>query len=124
LEGTLSLPDQAMLVQDFTNVIRRGTRAPIHAMHLRPPSDRRGRTTTPTPVLLRLLEMAQQETGASERGYLRLVEARIRRGNLSERIARALTRGRKKGHAQRTNTIRRVYTELIDCLESNTPWEG
>jgi gamma-glutamyl:cysteine ligase YbdK (ATP-grasp superfamily) len=124
LEGTLSLPDQAMLVQDFTNVIRRGTRAPIHAVHLRPPSDRRGRTTTPTSLLLRLLEMAQQETRASERDYLRLVEARIRRGNLSERIARAVTRGRKKGHAQRTSTIRRVYTELIDCLESNTPWEG
>lgn len=124
LEGTLGLPDQAMLVQDFTNVIRRGTRAPIHAMHLRPPSDRRGHTTTPASVLLRLLEMAQQETRASERGYLRLVEARIRRGNLSERIARALTRGRKKGHAQRTSTIRRVYTELIDCLERNTPWDG
>lgn len=124
LEGTLNLPDQAMLVQDFTSVIRRGTRAPIHAMHLRPPSDRRGRTTTPTPVLFRLLEMAEQETRVSERDYLRLVEARIRRGNLSERIARAVTRGGKRGHAQRASTIRLVYTELIHCLERNTPWEG
>lgn len=124
LEGTLSLPHQAMLVRDFTSVIRRGTRAPIHAMHLRPPSDRRGRTTTSRSVLLRLLEMAHQETRASERDYLRLVEARIRGGNLSERIARAVTRGGKRGRAQQTSTIRRVYTELIDCLESNTPWEG
>ncbi len=124
LEGTLSLPDHAMLVRDFTSVIRRGTRAPIHAMHLRPPSDRRGRTTTPMPVLLRLLEIAHQETRAPERAYLRLVEARIRSGNLSERIARFLKRAEKGGRAQRASTIRRVYSELIDCLENNTPWEG
>lgn len=121
--GTLTLPDHGMLVQDLNTVIARGSQAQVHAVHVRPPSHRSGHTTTPQAVLLHLLESAEQATPARERPYLALVEKRLRKGNLSERIIRALNRVRKNGTAQRTRTLRRIYEELMTCLENNVPWE-
>jgi gamma-glutamyl:cysteine ligase YbdK (ATP-grasp superfamily) len=123
-QGSLVVPEHAMLVQDFAEVVARGSRARIHAAHLRPPADRRGGITTPRKVLLRLLEYAAQETRESEACYLALVEARIRDGNLSERIARAVKRTGGKTHSRRAAAIRGVYGDLVECLENNTPWPG
>jgi carboxylate-amine ligase len=120
----LALPEHAMLVQDFNSVVARGSRARVYATHLRPPSDRSGSLTTPRKVLLRLLEYAQEETPEVERSYLPLVEKRIRGGNLSERIIRAIQQRGGRGQSQGVAAIRSVYQELMECLEKNTPWEG
>lgn len=122
--GTLAPPKHAMLVQDFNDVIARGSRARVHAAHLRPPSNRSSSLTTPRNVLLRLLEYAQGETLEVERPYLLLVEKRIRGGNLSERIVRAIHRWGGRGQTQRAAAIRHIYEELAECLEKNTLWEG
>ena len=112
--GALALPGHAMLVRDLDAVIRRGTRAPVGATHLRPPSRRSAPTVSARVALLGLLDAAAGETPPAQYPYLALVEKRLRAGNLSERILRALGRGM---------ALRSVYGELMDCLESNTPWE-
>lgn len=124
LAGSLILPEHAMLVQDWRRVVARGNRARVHAIHLRPPSDRSGRETTPQKVLRRLLKYAAQETPPTESFYLPFVEARIRTGNLSERILGAVRRYGGKTEARRATAIRSIYQELIDCLEKNMPWKG
>lgn len=122
-EGVFVLPNHRMLVRDFHKVITEGSRARIDATHLRPPSDRSGNVTSPKKVLLRLLEYAERETSSAESFYLPLVEGRIRRGNLSERITQTVRKQAGRTQAQRTAAMRRVYEELISCLEQNTPWE-
>lgn len=124
LTGSLTLPEHTMLVQDYRAVTNKGMRAPVQAIHLRPASSQSVSVTTPRHVLVRLLEYAAEETPVAERCYLPLVEKRIRSGNLSERIVRAVQRQRGRRRTQQSAVIRRVYEDLIDCLENNTPWEG
>ncbi len=122
--GTLVLPDHAMLVEDLNATIRDGSEAAVVASHLRPPALGHQGKTTARSILGALLDVANPETDAEERPYLAVVEDRIRRGNLSERIARQVRRRSRRRDGSERDVIREVYEELITCLEHNTPWEG
>jgi hypothetical protein len=71
-------------------------------------------------VLGCLLDLAARDAGATESDYLRLVEARIRGGNLSERIRREVDR--RAAPAGQRDALVAVYRELADCLDRNEPW--
>ena len=120
-EGSLKLPEHRTLVEDFGAVVAHGSLARVRAAPLRPAASSRRWTSSPIAVLELLLEFAALEATRSDRVYLDLIADRLRVGNLSERILRAVSRG-VRGHAQRRHAIRRVYGELVDCLERNTPW--
>jgi hypothetical protein len=74
-------------------------------------------------VLRALLDDARGAARKDEREYLDLVGRMIETGSLSERIRAAL---RPHAHArdELTAAARRVYLELMDCLEANQPWRG
>jgi hypothetical protein len=69
-----------------------------------------------------LLDMASRDATSTETEYLRLVEARIARGNLSERI-RTEVEKRARTDAGRRDALRAVYEELSAALAGNTPWK-
>lgn len=126
LAGELPLPTHAVLVRDYHRTVRSGRHANVMAPHLSP--SRR-------PISARrALEMLWEKAGHALardqrprhdwRPYLRLVENRIERGNLSERVAAAL-RSRTRGNARQVRSaIREIYEELAQCLERNEPWDG
>jgi gamma-glutamyl:cysteine ligase YbdK (ATP-grasp superfamily) len=120
---TLSLPEHTMLVADLNSVIRGGIQAQVRAPHLRPRSLNPQTSTRARSVLGQLLEGAYPEIAANEQPYLAVVEDRIRRGSLSERIVHRVRRRTSRGRDQRA-AIRAVYEELADCLVNNTPWDG
>jgi carboxylate-amine ligase len=123
-DGSLVLPPHDMLVDDLSSSIREGTQARVHARHLRSPDLARQDQTTARSVLGSLLDVAHTEVTADEREYLGLVEDRIRRGSLSERILHQLRRRSRRRAADPPAVIREIYEELIDCLEANRPWDG
>jgi carboxylate-amine ligase len=120
-EGRMRLPDHDVLVADFDAVVRDGGRARVRAPHLVPFTNLHCAANAPQRVLERLLEDAAAETPAAERPYLKLVEQRLRAGNLSERILGEVARGGRGSEARR-DAIRRVYGELADCLQRNEAW--
>ncbi len=122
--GALVLPDHAMLVADLDATIREGSEAAVVASHLRPRALEDQGKTTARSILGGLLDAADPETAAEERPYLAVIEDRIRRGNLSERIARQLRRRSRRRNGSERDVIREVYEELIGCLQHNTIWEG
>lgn len=108
-----------MLVRDFNATVRRGSEARVEAPHLLP----RGRGGAPVRrVLAGLLERARDFADRSERSYFDLVEERIARGSLSERIARAVQRAAPSPGPRRRRVIRDLYAELAQALERNEPW--
>ncbi len=119
--GSLPLPAHRVLVADFGRTVRHGSRARIAAPHLLPP---RGpaRRRTARHVLGELLERAEPHVARSERPYLDLVADRVRRGNLSERIAMAVRRRAPRAGAKQRGVIAGVYEELAGCLETNETW--
>ncbi len=122
--GSLVLPDHAMLVEDLNATIREGSEASVVASHLRPPALGKAGKTTARSVLGALLDVAHPETAEEERPYLAVVEDRIRRGNLSERIARQIRRRSRRRNGSERDVIREIYEELIGCLQHNAIWEG
>jgi hypothetical protein len=48
----------------------------------------------------------------------------IETGSLSERIRAALKSHERASDEVFTDAARRVYIELMDCLEANEPWRG
>jgi len=123
-EGTLALPDRAVLIHDLDAAIREGTGGRVQAPHLRGRSRRRVGAVGVRGVLEGLLEEAHSEVTPEEQAYLAIVEDRIRRGNLSERIVRQVQHRSGKRGGGRAAAIRSVYGELMDCLDDNRPWEG
>lgn len=119
--GELELPPHSMLVSDYHEVVRRGTAATVMARHLRD-STRMPAATTARDVLLQLLETAWRCIPDEEQSYLNLIEERIHRGNLSERIARAIERRSSSSGSNRQSVITDIYWELCDCLEANRTW--
>jgi hypothetical protein len=120
LGGTLRLPPHAMLVDDFNRVVESGGRANVAAEHFLTAKKRRGMRAEN--VLHGLLEMAEAEASENDRAYLRLVERRLRKGNLSE-VIRAKVEGRSRwGDGGEREYIRGIYEELAGCLEANAPW--
>lgn len=120
--GSMTLPDHAMLVADLDAAIQHGSQAQVEARHLRPSAS--GDATAARSVLGLLLEGAYAETPPEERPYFELLEDRVRRGNLSERIAHQVRRRQRRREAAEREIVREVYRELMDCLEHNTPWGG
>lgn len=120
LAGTLRLPPHTMLVEDFNRVVGSGGRAMVDAEHFSAAKKKGGMKAEK--VLRGLLELAEVEGGESDRGYLQMVERRLRKGNLSESI-RAKVEGRSGwGDGGERDYIRGIYEELIQCLEANEPW--
>lgn len=122
--GKLRLPEHEMLVEDLDAVIREGGAAPVRAEHLRPGSAGRHGPTAARSVLAPLLESTRSLVREDERPYLAIVEDRIRRGSLAERITQRVQRRSRRPGVSEGEAIRSVYEELADCLESNRPWEG
>jgi gamma-glutamyl:cysteine ligase YbdK (ATP-grasp superfamily) len=116
-EGRMQLPEHGALVEDFRRVVAAGTSAAVRAPHLAPFGN--GRVVAARDVLLELLDDSLPFLPPAERPYAELVRARLRGGNLSERIRRAVERG-----GSREEAIRSTYLELADCLERNVPWDA
>jgi gamma-glutamyl:cysteine ligase YbdK (ATP-grasp superfamily) len=112
----LELPPHAALVRDFEACARAGRNALVGAPHLR-----QGSRPIPARRVLEILcDRATPEPGH----YQPVVEQRIERGNLSERIARAVRR-RTRGNSRHLRpALLDVYTELANCLERNQLWNG
>jgi hypothetical protein len=123
-EGSLALPDRAVLIHDLDETIREGTRANVQAPHLRFHSRRLGGPVRVRRVLEDLLEAACLEITRDEQAYLPIVELRIQRGNLAERIRHQLLRRSRDRGTEFDAAIRSVYGELMECLDENRPWEG
>jgi gamma-glutamyl:cysteine ligase YbdK (ATP-grasp superfamily) len=116
----MACPDHRHLVRDFNSVVSRGRSATVRAPQFRTTSGR----TTARAVLEHVLAHAAPFTPPAERPYLELVSDRLRRGNLSERIAaRVRTRAPRTG-ARRRDLIHGIYEELATCLVRNEPWGG
>ena len=117
LSGKLALPDHAALVRDLHATIKAGSRATVEAPHLQ---------VRPGPVrdaIRELLALARPACRKDELPYLDLVERVADAGTLSERIRAALEPWFDR-EEEFTDAARKIYIELADCLESNTPWRG
>lgn len=123
--GGVERPDHALLVADYEAAVAAGRAAAVTSPHLPAaldlPATPGGRAPRAGDVLAALLEPARRHLDAAERPYLDLVERRLSRGNLSERILRRLD-----GVAERARpgAIRALYGELADHLWENRPWWG
>jgi carboxylate-amine ligase len=118
----LALPEHSVLVDDLNATIREGSRGSVYASHFRSNGERRRGTTTARRILRTLLDSAAAEIPGDEKHYLAIVEDRVRRGSLAERIAHQVRRRAKRSDP--APAIRAVYSELADCLDENLPWDG
>jgi glutathione synthase/RimK-type ligase-like ATP-grasp enzyme/gamma-glutamyl:cysteine ligase YbdK (ATP-grasp superfamily) len=124
LSGKLELPEHDVMVADFRATIRHGSAAWVAAPHLGNRVERRGDgQACVRSVLQVLLDHARKAARKDEIAYLDLVERIIQTGSLSERIRAALLPHVDNDEAF-TEAARRVYIELMDCLELNEPWKG
>jgi gamma-glutamyl:cysteine ligase YbdK (ATP-grasp superfamily) len=122
-QGGLPLPRRRMLIDDFNNVIRAGSRAEIDAVHLRPWLGLTRRPPTARQVLLGLLRQCEAEIPKDEMDYYPLIEHRIVTGNLSERIRREIVSRKARGGRRLPAILHGIYEELAECLERNRPWK-
>lgn len=120
-EGHLRLPEHGMLVQDLDACVSRGRAAAVDASHLCAAAGYRPGCATGQTALLLLLDFAHAASEPADVPYLRLVEDRVRRGNLAELILRATAVERRDASEARAAIVR-VYDELAGCLERNEPW--
>lgn len=123
LAGKLKLPPHAILVEDFRATVRDGSAARVGAPHFAVERDENGRTEVRT-ILRALLEDARGSARKDEAEYVELVGRVIETGSLSERIRAALRPHERASDEEFTEAARRVYIELMDCLEANEPWRG
>ncbi len=116
--GELALPPRPALLADHRRVVREGLGARVSTRFTRA----RRAPQTARALLSELLEEAAGVVRAAEKPYLKLVAQRLERGNLAERIRKRVERAR--GNGRRRDTIRGVYSELMDRLEANEPWSA
>ncbi len=122
MEGRAPLPAHAVLVADFRAVVRDGSRARVTAPHFGSVArDADGRADV-RDVLRVLLEDARRSVRRDEAEYLELAGRIIEAGTLSERIRAALLPFQEAEDEVFTDAARRIYIELMDCLEANEPW--
>lgn len=123
LSGRQDLPPRQILLSDFRHTIRRGSEALVVAPHFGDllPRDGEGRASVRS-VLSALADIAEKSVRSDEASYLPLVRQMIASGSLSERIRSVLEPHRDTNDF--TPTARRIYSELADCLVTNTPWRG
>jgi len=117
LAGDLVLPERRLLLVDYRSSVTKGLAGSVSTRLLN--GARRPRTARG--LLEGLVDDASVHVSEREQAYLRLVEARLARGNLAERI---LARVERAGSAHRREAIVDLYGELAHCLETNTPWPG
>jgi hypothetical protein len=123
LAGRVDLPPHELLVEDFRETIRDGSAALVSAPHVAVDRDETGRTDVRA-VLRALLAGARKAARKDEQPYLDLVERVIDTGSLSERIRAVLRPFDTASDEDFTEAARRIYIELMDCLEANEPWRG
>ncbi|HEX6371776.1 MAG TPA: glutamate-cysteine ligase family protein [Longimicrobium sp.] len=119
--GRVELPDHTVLVEDFRACIRDGSAARVRAPHLDVDRDADGGADART-VLRHLLAGARRTVRRDEAAYLDLVGRMIETGTLSERIRAEMAPFAQADDETFTEAARRIYIELIDCLEANEPW--
>ena len=119
--GRVELPDHAVLVEDFRACIRDGSAARVRAPHLDVERDGEGMADA-REALRHLLCGARRAVRRDEAPYLDLAGRMIETGTLSERIREALAPVADADDETFTEAARRIYIELIDCLEANEPW--
>jgi glutamate--cysteine ligase len=120
-KGRMVLPPHAILVEDFRACIRDGSRARVVAPRVPGDRDADGRTSA-RDALRALLAGARKAVRRDEAPYLDLVERMIETGSLSERIRAELEPFADADDERFTEAARRIYIELMDCLEANEPW--
>jgi gamma-glutamyl:cysteine ligase YbdK (ATP-grasp superfamily) len=120
-DEAIPFPDHAILIADFNSVVRGGRQAEVQAPHLRELLGLKGRTVVAQGILEALLEHASALTPGEEQPYLDLVERRLARGNLSERILERLGNPRPGDRVDPAATGE-LYDELCERLERNAPW--
>ena len=121
--GTLERPPHAKLVEDLHACVQSGSEARVWAPHLPElERDAEGRASVQA-VLEAMRVRATQAAPADEQDYLELVGRMIPRGSLSEAIRAQLLPLVDDDDAF-TETARRIYIELADCLLENEPWSG
>jgi len=123
LAGKVVLPAHELLVDDFRATIRAGSAALVSAPHFAVDRDETGRTGVRA-VLRQLLDGARKAARKDEAPYMDLVASVIDRGSLSECIRTALAPYEEGSDEDFTEAARRIYIELMDCLEANEPWRG
>jgi glutathione synthase/RimK-type ligase-like ATP-grasp enzyme/gamma-glutamyl:cysteine ligase YbdK (ATP-grasp superfamily) len=119
--GRIELPEHAVLVEDFRACIQDGSAARVRAPHLDVERDGDG-TADAKEVLRHLLLGARKTVRKDEAPYLDLAARMIETGTLSERIRAELAPVADADDETFTEAARRIYIELIDCLEANEPW--
>ena len=123
LAGRVELPGHAVLVEDFRACIRDGSRARVQAPHFALEELRADDGTLGARDVLRhLLEGARGAVLKPESPYLELAGRMIETGTLSEHIRAALDPFAEASDEDFTEAARKVYIELMDCLEANEPW--
>jgi glutathione synthase/RimK-type ligase-like ATP-grasp enzyme/gamma-glutamyl:cysteine ligase YbdK (ATP-grasp superfamily) len=122
LEGRVELPPHEVLVDDFRAAIRDGSRARVAAPHLAVEDRADDGTAEARDVLRALLEGARRAVRKDEAAYLELAGRMIETGTLAEHIRAALEPFADAADEDFTEAARRVYIELMDCLEANEPW--
>lgn len=123
LSGKVELPPHAVLVEDFRATVRDGSAARVSAPHVAARRDGDGRVEARA-VLRALLEDAEGSARRDEAEYMELVGRVIEAGSLSERIRAALRAYEDASDEEFTEAARRIYIELMDCLQANEPWRG
>ncbi len=115
------LPPHPLLVADFRACIRDGSQALVTAPHLPGERDAEGRFYARDALRL-LLDGARRAVRRDEAPYLELAARMIETGSLSERIRAELAPVADADDERFTEAARRIYIELMDCLEANEPW--
>jgi len=110
-------------VDDFRATVRDGSAARVAAPHFLAERDENGRAEVRA-ILHGLLEEARKTARKDEAEYMELVRRVIEAGSLSERIRAALRPHERAPDEEFTEAARRIYIELMDCLEANEPWRG
>ena len=122
--GRLAPPPHDVLVSDFRAAIRDGSQARVLAPHFAGlDRDAEGKASV-RDVLRQMLEGARKAVRRDEVPYLELAARVIETGSLSERIRAALQPYGDADDDTFTDHARRIYIELMDCLEANEPWKG
>ncbi|HEU0012078.1 MAG TPA: hypothetical protein VFQ45_00255, partial [Longimicrobium sp.] len=119
--GRVALPEHALLVEDFRACIRDGSRARVRAPHLDAPRGADGLADV-RDVLRGLLAGARRAVRRDEAAHLELAAGIVETGTLAERIRAELAPWADADDESFTEAARRLYIELIDCLEANEPW--
>ncbi len=110
LADEVNLCPHEELVRDLWSIVANGLRAKVSHPN----------ASTARDVCFGFLETAEAAGTAEERGYLDIVERRIREGSLADLILRDLLGS--VGIRNFDNAVFEIYTRLAKCLHDNIPY--